>query len=225
MNARVDTSFLIVGFFIALSAAADGADKFDPARWEDTIKKFEAADAKSPPPQGGALFIGSSSIRGWDLKKWFPQHGDTINRGFGGSHMADATYYAQRIAIPYRPRVIIVYAGDNDIAGGKSPRRVLKDYRAFVKKIHAALPETRIAYIAIKPSLARWKLVDKMRQANALVRKETETDERLSFIDIDTPMIGDDGRPREELFVKDGLHLSDAGYKIWSDMVRPYLKK
>ncbi len=207
-----------------LISLAEEPDIFAPTRWEETIKKFEAQDKQSPPAAGGALFIGSSSIRGWDLPKWFPEHEDTINRGFGGSHMADSTHYAQRIAIPYRPRVIVVYAGDNDINGGKTAQRVLEDFQAFVKKIHAELPKTRIAYVAIKPSIKRWALVEKMRQANALVRQETAGDRRLAFIDIDTPMLGKDGRPRAELFVRDGLHLSDAGYKMWSDLVRPHLK-
>lgn len=223
MMFRVTGALLAILLFLAWSAHAVEPAKFDPARWETTIQKFEAQDKQAPPAAGGALFIGSSSIRKWDLRKWFPDHADAINRGFGGSHMADSTYYAERIAIPYKPRVIVVYAGDNDIAGGKSPQRVLSDYQAFVKKIHAALPQTKIVYIAIKPSIARWSLVDKMRAANALIRKETESDERLSFIDIDTPMLGGDGKPRPELFVKDGLHLSDAGYKIWSGLVRPYL--
>ena len=208
---------------LALTVVADEPGKFHPTRWEETIKKFEAADKQSPPAPGGALFIGSSSIRMWNLAKHFPEEKNAINRGFGGSHMADSTHYAERIAIPYQPRVIFIYAGDNDINGGKTPQRVLSDYQAFVKKIHAKLPETRIVYIAIKPSIARWKLVDKMREANALIRKEAESDKRLAFIDIDTPMIGDDGKPREEFFIKDGLHLSEAGYKIWSDLVRPYL--
>ena len=215
----------LLPFVLALTvtAAADELDKFPPTRWEETMRKFAAADAKSPPPTGGALFIGSSSIRMWKLAESFPKHDDLINRGFGGSHMADATHYADRIAIPYKPRVILVYAGDNDIAGGKSPQRVLADYQAFVKKIHKALPDTKIAFIAIKPSIKRWSLVDKMRQANALIRKHTESDQSLSFIDIDTPMLGADGKPRAELFVSDGLHLSAAGYKIWSDLARPHL--
>ena len=215
-------ALLIVSLFGSPNSA-DEKDKHPPTRWESTIEKFEAADRQSPPKPGGALFIGSSSIRLWDLDESFPDEENLINRGFGGSHMADSTHYAERIAIPYKPRVIVVYAGDNDIAGNKTPQRVLSDYRAFVKKIHAKLPETRIAYIAIKPSISRWKLVDKMRAANALIQKETESDQRLSFVDIDTPMIGDDGKPREELLAKDGLHLSKGGYKIWSDLVRPHL--
>lgn len=213
---------LAVGFAPAASVSA--ADKFDPTRWEKAIAKFEAQDKASRPPAGANLFIGSSSIRGWKLQKWFPDH-PTVNRGFGGSHIADSVHYADRIIHPYRPRVIVLYAGDNDIAGGKSPERVLADYKKFVEVVREKLPQTRIVFVAIKPSIARWKLVEKMRRANAKIREVTEQDELLEFVDIDEPMIGEDGRPREELFVKDGLHLSDAGYKLWSDLVRPHLQE
>jgi lysophospholipase L1-like esterase len=193
-----------------------------PERWEKNISAFEARDKESPPPAGEILFVGSSSIVGWNTKKWFPDL-KTINRGFGGSDVSDSLHFADRIVLPYRPRVIVLYAGDNDISRGKSPQRVLADYKAFVAKVHAALPKARIVFVPIKPSIARWKLVGKMRQANAMVRAVTEADERLGYVDIDTPMIGPDGRPRGELFKKDGLHLNDEGYKLWSSLLRPHL--
>ena len=166
--------------------------------------------------------MGSSSIRGWDTKKYFPKI-QTIQRGFGGSQICDSFEYAGRIILPYQPRVIVVYAGDNDIAGGKSPQRVLEDYTALVRRIHDDLPKTRIVFIAIKPSIARWRLVGKMRQANALIETFTKTDPRLRYVDIDRPMIGEDGKPRKELLQRDGLHLTHEGYVLWSSLVRPHL--
>jgi hypothetical protein len=134
------------------------------------IRKFEEADAASPPAPGGVLFVGSSSIRLWTtLADDFPGV-PVINRGFGGSRIAHSTRYADRIVIPYKPRTIVFYAGDNDLAGGLSPEQVLADYKAFVATVRAALPETRILFISIKPSTARWKLVEQIREANRLVR-------------------------------------------------------
>ena len=192
-------------------------------RWEPRIRAFEAQDKKRPPPEEGILFVGSSSIVGWNLKKCFPDL-PALNRGFGGSQVADSVHFAGRIVLPYRPRVIVLYAGDNDVAAGKKPQQVLADYRAFVNKVHAALPKTRIVFVAIKPSLRRWHLVDKMREANRLIRAAAEKDPRLVFVDVDGPMTGADGKPRPELFRKDGLHLNAEGYKLWSDLVRPHLK-
>jgi lysophospholipase L1-like esterase len=207
----------------AIAALGAEAPKRAESRWEPAIRKFEAQDQKQMPPAEGILFIGSSSIVGWDLAKWFPDL-PVINRGFGGSQIADSVEFAHRIVWPYRPRVIVLYAGDNDIAAGKSPAEVLADYRRFVERVHEALPKTRIVFVAIKPSIRRWNLVDKMRKANRLIRAVTEKDERLVYVDIDGPMIGDDGKPRRALFKPDGLHLNADGYKLWSALVRPHLK-
>jgi len=147
-----------------------------------------------------------------------------INRGFGGSQMADSVELAERIVLPYQPRQIVVYAGDNDIAAGKSPEQVGADFQAFVKKVHAVLPQTRIGYLAIKPSGSRWKLVEKMKAANQLIADFTKKDERLAFIDTFTPILGEDGQPKEELFKADKLHLNEKGYAVWVGVVRPFLK-
>jgi len=201
-------------------AAEAGAAKEN--RWEPKIRQFEAQDQKQMPPAGGILFVGSSSIVGWNVDRCFPGL-PVINRGFGGSQIADSVHFADRIVLPYRPKVIVLYAGDNDVASGKSPDRVLRDYRQFVAKVHAGLPQTRIVFVAIKPSLRRWNLVDHMREANRLIRAATQKDERLVYVDVDGPMIGDDGKPRAELCKPDGLHLNAEGYKLWSALVLPHL--
>lgn len=195
---------------------------FDPKRWEKAITAFERQDRQSPPPPGAVLFVGSSSIRRWKLATSFPDL-KTINRGFGGSHLSDSVHYADRIVLKYKPRVVVLYAGDNDVAAGKSPQRVAADFARFVKVVHAALPRTRIAFIAIKPSLRRWKLAGTMKQANRLIAEQCRKDDRLKYVDVFGPMLGKDGKPRPELFVKDGLHLTAAGYRLWASILRPYL--
>ena len=192
------------------------------ARWEAHIRRFEQRDKKSPPPGGAVLFVGSSSIVGWRTRQCFPKR-QTINRGFGGSQIADSLYFADRIVIPYRPRAIVLYAGDNDVAARKTPETVAADFKAFVRKVHAAGPKTRVLFVAIKPSLRRWALWEKMRKANGLIEAHCKTDERLVFVDIAKPMLGADGRPRKELFRSDGLHLNAEGYKLWTSLVRPLL--
>jgi hypothetical protein len=122
-------------------------------KYEAAVKRFEEKDQASPPPKGAVLFYGSSSIAGWNTAKHFPDL-PTINRGIGGTQIADAVRYADRIAIPCAPRVIAFYAGDNDMAAKKTPEKVCEDFKALVKKIHDALPQTRIVFISIKPLLA-----------------------------------------------------------------------
>ena len=210
-----------LGFPLPSNQNASG----NPAKkWTKQIAKFKAEDEKSFPKENSVLFIGSSSIRLWKLQKYFPGR-PTINRGFGGSQLSDSVFYANDIAIPYKPAAIVLYAGDNDIAAGETSQQVFDDYCEFVSKIHSTLPETRILFLAIKPSIKRWDKVQAMRKANELVRAKTLTDERLDFIDIDTPMIGDDGKPKKELFAKDGLHLNSAGYELWSKIVADHLDR
>jgi lysophospholipase L1-like esterase len=192
------------------------------ARWESAIQKFEQQDKTDPPKKNHVVFVGSSSIRMWKLDKSFPDL-QPINRGFGGSEISDSIHFADRIILKHHPRVVVLYAGDNDLAKGKTPERVTSDFEQFVETIHKMQPCTKIVFIAVKPSIARWKLIDKVRAANAAVAEICCKNESLEFVDIDAPMLGDDGMPRPELFLKDGLHMTEAGYEIWSNLVRPHI--
>lgn len=188
-------------------------------RWEGEVAAFEASDAKAMPAPGGVLFLGSSSIRLWPaLARDFAGQ-RVIQRGFGGTQIIDSVQYAERIVLPYKPKTIVFYAGDNDLGAGKPPEQVLADFKALVTKVHARLPRTRILFISIKPSIKRWAMVDKIRAANRLVRAYTATDKRLGFIDIFPAMLGADGLPRPELLGRDGLHMTAAGYAVWREKV------
>jgi lysophospholipase L1-like esterase len=203
-------------------AHAEEPKPYNGARWEKEIAAFEAEDARVRRRDGAIVFVGSSSIRLWNLGESFPDH-PTINRGFGGSQIVDSVHFADRIVTLHSPPAIVFYAGDNDIASGKSPEQVAADYAAFVAAVREKLPESKIIYIGIKPSIARWKLVDKVRAANKLIQTAAAQDEHQVFIDVDEPMIGEDGTPRKELFRDDGLHLSAAGYELWTKLVMPHL--
>ena len=191
-------------------------------RWEKDISAFDAADKLTPFPKGGIVFVGSSTIRRWDVATYFPDL-KILNRGFGGSELADAVRYIDRLVLKHEPRLVVVYAGDNDIGAGKLAEQVAVDFERFVRAVHVKLPQTRILYLAIKPSILRWLQVDRMRLANEMIRAICERDDRLAFLDFDDVMLGWDEKPRRELFVEDGLHLSPQGYQIWTAIVRPFL--
>lgn len=194
------------------------------SKWEADIRKFEEADRQNPPPKGAVLFIGSSSIRMWkDLATDFPAT-KVINRGFGGSEIDDSTAYVDRIVVPYQPRMVVLYAGDNDLNSGKTPQQVFEAYQAFVNRVRAKLPQAKIAFISIKPSLARLKLMDQMKTTNELIRSYTRKQKNLIFIDVFTPMLNAEGKPSPELFIQDGLHMTRAGYDIWRRIIAPYLR-
>ena len=188
-------------------------------RFAEEIARFEAADRLRPPPRGGVLFIGSSSIRMWTTLERDFAGLPVINRGFGGSEYEDLRCWAERIVHPYEPRWIVLYEGDNDLESGKSPERVAADFRVFVSTVRDRLPAVRIAVLSIKPSLARWRLEPQVRAANALVRACCESAQGLLFVDLFTPMLGVDGLPRPELFLEDGLHLNAAGYALWRERI------
>jgi lysophospholipase L1-like esterase len=191
------------------------------AKWETEIRAFEAGDRTNPPVKHGILFIGSSSIRLWKtLAKDFPGE-PVINRGFGGSRIADSTALADRIIFPYEPRTIVFYAGDNDIAQGHTPEQVAADYQAFVQTVRARLPDTRIAFISIKPSPIRWNLRDRIESANRQIA--AMKGDGLIFIDSYNAMLGADGKPRAEMFAADRLHMNATGYRLWTTLVKAQL--
>lgn len=192
-------------------------------RFINEIEAFEAKDKQSPPAPGQILFVGSSTIRIWKTADAFPGL-PVLNRGFGGSFISDSVHYADRIILPYKPKMIVFYAGDNDIAAGKSPEQVAKDFETLLGKIRTALPDTKVIYLAIKPSISRWKLIDKMRDTNRRIEAIAATDPLVTVVSSEQEMLGPDGKPRPELFQKDGLHMSPKGYEIWNNKLRPYVE-
>ncbi|HVT71993.1 MAG TPA: SGNH/GDSL hydrolase family protein [Lacunisphaera sp.] len=206
-----------LGLVLRIAAAAD------PAHWAGEIDALTRDDAAHPPPPHGIVFVGSSSIRFWTtLAEDFPGR-PVIRRGFGGSELADSVFYFDRIVLPYHPATVVLYAGDNDIAAGKSPEAVAHDFQAFVARLHAALPGTRLLYLAMKPSPSRWRLHEQYERANRLIADQCAADPRLAFVDVWPAMLDAQGQPRPELFRPDLLHLKPAGYAIWVRLLTPLL--
>jgi lysophospholipase L1-like esterase len=148
-----------------------------------------------------------------------------INRGFGGSTLADCDHYVRELVIQYQPRQVMLYAGDNDLAEGRSPQQVLESFEHFVKAVRSELPATQITYISIKPSPARVALAERILQTNALISNYLGRLPNAKYIDIHTPMLGANGGTRPELFQADLLHLNESGYALWKSLITPYLLK
>ena len=212
---------------VAPTAPPAAAPTQAKAPFESEILAFEAADKKNPPMPGGIVFTGSSSVRLWTtLARDFPEL-PVINRGFGGSEVADSVRYADRIVIPYKPKMIVLYAGTNDISNGKSPSQVLKDFQAFVNKARAALPDTRIVYISINPSVARWKQEAKILEANRLIQSYIQDAAskplKLAYLDSHARLLNAEGKPQPEILRADGLHLNARGYMEWTAILHPQI--
>ena len=193
------------------------------ACWENEIAGLEAKDKTNPPPAGCIVFVGSSSIRKWtSLAADYPGL-PVINRGFGGSQLADSVVFADRIVIKYKPREVVVYAGCNDIDAGESVELVYGDFVALMQKLHAALPQTKLAFISVAPNFARWTELAKVKQLNSLAEKYCRH-HGIAFINVFPLMLGADGRPLPDIYVADGLHMNAKGYAIWRQAVGPYLR-
>ena len=190
----------------------------DPERFEQQISRFEAWDTKNSHPTKATLFVGSSSIVMWNSAERFSSV-PLINRGFGGSHVSDVNHYVEETVLKYLPATIIFYAGDNDLGAGKSVTQVFEDYREFVETVSEELPESEIVFVAVKPSIRRWSLWPQMKELNEQVQSFSGLHSNLHYADIATPMLDEDGKPMPELFVQDGLHMTSAGYDIWTDVL------
>ena len=167
-------SFVLIACLFGLSIQAQTPAP-DFSRWEKEIAAFEQSDRTTPPPQNGLVFTGSSTIRRWQtMAEDLPGH-KVLNRGFGGSQIVDATHFADRIIFPYKPKMVLIRSGGNDINSGKSPEQVFADFKEFVAKVHGKLPKAEIVYIALSPSVARWNQADKEKALNATVLAFTKT--------------------------------------------------
>ena len=192
--------------------------------WEREIAAMLEIDVRQTPPSNPVVFTGSSSIRMWrSLRQDFP-HLNVINRGFGGSHLEDLVFFAPKIVLPYKPKKIVIYSGENDVEAGQSADNVLADFKAFVEFRDKSLPGVPIVYISMKPSVLRWAKWPEMKRGNDLIKAEAARRKRITFVDISERMLGADGKPRPELFLADGLHLNAAGYALWREILLLYLK-
>jgi lysophospholipase L1-like esterase len=209
------------------STAADASSEYlaAKARWHNELAAFARADQQQFPPPGGVVFVGSSTVRMWTRLAQDFAHvpGGVVNRGFGGSTLADCSLFARELVVRYKPRQVMVYAGDNDLAEGRTPLQVLESFARFANTVRAELPNTRIIFISVKPSPSREHLMPQIRETNHVVSAYLNLLPNSEYIDIHTPMLGADGRPRPELFRGDKLHMTDEGYRLWQSVIAAHL--
>jgi lysophospholipase L1-like esterase len=224
----VIAAFVVAFGLMALDRFTAKLVSADPTMWEGVIRRFEKQDRHSHPPECVIVFTGSSSIRFWKSLKEDMAPLPVVNRGFGGSQIHQVAHYVDRIVLPYNPRAVVFYAGENDMAGlffsrKRTPVEIRDAYQEFCQKVHAALPQVPIYYISTKPPKRRLRLWPAMQVANGLVREYCASDARLHYIDIVPAMLDAEGKPRRDLFKWDGIHLNEKGYAIWKSVVRPIL--
>ena len=192
----------------------------------DEIEAFKKQDSIHLPPKNGIVFIGSSSLRKWtDLEKTFAAY-QAINRGFGGSTLADAIFYVNDLVDPYHPRQVVIYSGENDIAEGNvSADTVLHRFKTLFTLIRQKLPLVPVAFISIKPSPSRAKFQQTIIESNNLIKKYLRGQPKTAFINVYDLMLDNKKQMRPELYVEDQLHMNEKGYEIWTKAIEPYLIK
>ena len=214
---RSIAAFLSLALLSLTAAAAPPETKFSPE-----IAHFAELDAATPPKPCGFLFTGSSSVRFWKTLDQDMAPYPVINRGFGGSQIADVTLYFDQVVTPYHPRAIFFYAGDNDINAGRTPAQVVSDFKTFLDLKDKRLGKTKVYFIALKPSKLRWDQFASQGQANAGVKALADKCGDLDYVDV-VPAMLENGAPKD-IFVGDGLHMTPAGYVLWTQVVRPVVE-
>lgn len=197
-----------------------------PAFWDD-IQAFKKQDSVSFPPKNAILFIGSSSFTMWkDVQQYFPSY-RIINRGFGGSSLPDVIRYANDIILPYQPKQIVIYCGENDVAASDTVtgKLVFNQFKQLFTIIRNRYPKVKVTYVSMKPSPSRQLLLSKMINGNELIKKYLSSKKRTSYVDVYLEMIDDEGKPRPDLFLDDNLHMNKTGYAIWQKLIEPHLLK
>ena len=194
------------------------------AIWADAIDAFVQSDKKNPPASDSIVFIGSSSIVYWKTLREDLAPLPTIRRGFGGSKIYHAVYYADKIVYPYKPKAIVIFSGTNDIVhpDPKAPAKVEQGFIDFVAETRVHFPNIDIHWISISPTRARWEAYPQIIDANARILALTKTDPHLFYIDTASILLKD-GQPNEALFIGDKLHLNADGYAAWTSIIKPHL--
>lgn len=210
-------TFLLVCFSLVVSAQ-------ERPFWKE-IKAFKTADSLQQPPRKAIVFVGSSSFRMWkDINRYFPNH-TIINRGFGGSSLPHVIQYAEQIIVPYKPKQVVIYCGENDFMDDAVTSEIVVDrFTRLFELLRDEMPRTRILFVSMKPSPSRQHLMPRIAAANAAIRDFLKDKRRAEFVSIWEPMLDASGNPRKELFLADMLHMNADGYAIWQNALEPHLR-
>jgi lysophospholipase L1-like esterase len=219
-------SFCALAFLQSLAVAADATEQTTqatPSRFEKNVQAYEAADKIQPPPTGAILLAGDSQFFRWKTLHEDLSGYTIVNRGIDSFQLSDVLQFTDRLILPHKPRMIILHVGGNDVHNGKTPERVLEDFKTFIARIHAALPNMPIAFSSITPGPGRWDEADRRKRTNQTIKDYVATQQGLHFIDLWDAMLTPEGQPREELWVEDRVHPNHAGYLLRVQIMRPLL--
>ena len=186
----------------------------------DVVGAFSSADDAAPPPAGGLVVVGSSSIRRWEDAQRVLSDWDPIQRGVGGARLADIARWVDPLILRHRPSAVLIYAGTNDLADGRTPDSVVDAYRCLATRVHAAQPGTPLLWVGITPTPARWADWAAAAEVNRRISALADQHPSLVYVDSVADFLATGSPPDASLFVADGLHLSVSGYALWGADLR-----
>ena len=213
----------IVYICLLLINISEAQTAFPP--FANDILRFKKQDSIQPPAKNAILFVGSSSFTRWNnIESYFPGY-IIINRGFGGSTLIDVIRYAYDVIIPYQPKQVVIYCGENDLASNVPSGEVVKRFKTLYQLIRINLPNTKVHFVSIKPSPSRSHLIPKMKEVNQQVSAFLKKEKNTGFINVYPSLLDEKGNIRDELFVEDKLHVNEKGYALWQKIILPHLIK
>lgn len=217
--------FMMLVLFLMNSCISTEQFKKNSTKWEKDIAAFEALDRSEKYPENAVLFMGSSSIRLWSTLQEQMKPYSVIQRGFGGSNMADLSMYTKRIVYPHQFQAVVIFVA-NEITVSPNDRNARETgalYKEVVHSIREKYQKQPIFLIEVTPSRKRWEKWDQIKETNSELKRICTKEKNMYFIETANFYLNEKGLPREELFRDDKLHLNDAGYKIWGDIIKKKL--
>ena len=217
-------NWILVNLFLLSTLSVSFAQTNDTFPFQSEIKSFEKQDSLQSPLSNGILFIGSSSIRKWaDLETRFP-NSNIIKRGVGGCELWQINqFYTKAILLPYKPAKIFLYAGENDIASGRTALQVYAEFKKFWTLVRTKIPNAKVYYLSIKPSPSRAEHFAEFNKANALIKAFLKNKPKGKYVDMGSSIVHADGSADLSLYESDNLHLNSKGYDRWEKVLTPFL--
>ena len=194
-------------------------------RYSDQIEALEAKAAADSISDIDVMFFGSSSIRLWKGLEEMMSPLRVVNRGYGGATVRDIHYNYSSIMAHYKPKAFVVFC-DNDIAGNDNDLttgEVLDHYRLLFQRLDKDYPGTPVFFLSWKYSELRAGLRDKQRIVNHLLEEYARISDQVTFVDVNSLLLGKDGDVNPALFEKDNLHINRDGYLLWTSVLKPQL--
>ena len=162
------------------------------------------------------LFLGDSLIEYFDWSERFPEH-EVYNLGIAGETVEGLHGRLRGIFRKVKdPEMVFIMSGINSMAMGDEG--IADIYRKVVQELKQAYPSAKIIVQSLLPVLFPFIPNEDIRNMNARL-KQVAADEKVLYLDIHSRFLDEKGRPMTAFLTDDGVHVSDEGYRVWSDEI------